>query len=85
LDGESQDDSPNHTQSHFGVAINNFCQNIFLSLYQNDISFLPDTQKVLPDAWCNLQKSDPPSAPIDTKRTPLLAMKSRALLTLAIL
>jgi hypothetical protein len=25
LDGEAQDDGPNHTQSHFGVAINDFC------------------------------------------------------------
>jgi hypothetical protein len=25
LDGESQDDGPNHTQSHFQVSVDDFC------------------------------------------------------------
>jgi hypothetical protein len=75
LNGKSQNNSPDHTQCHFQIFINDFYINIISNNNQSNIIY----RKYKICLRIILL------APIDTNFTPLLAMKSRALLTLVIL
>lgn len=72
LDCKPQNYRPNHSKGHFKIAIHDFCE-------------MKQVIRIYEPCLSEQHPQDIPSAPIDTSFTPLLATKSRALLTLAIL